>query len=281
MFEKVKRLFKREIVETLKYHIEYENEISVEEFSNYLLGINKEYKRFVGKKHKTELSVISIEKGSIDLILTTKAVLDSIDVINNIVTLATFSSNLFSLLRKYKDNPDKMKQDLDAKEINKSQVQLVRGVTGGKAPISITNIQLTQYINGTEIDTETISNANMKALSSLYLPELKEPVNSISDSEIFESVLFRFHKITEPTNTNKTTDYSGFLKIDGDIYKDAKKVVFLNTEIRNSFDFNENPFDKHYLIDVKIHKNNNGSISKYEIIGNMGLYETPLLSIMK
>lgn len=251
-------------VDRLKIKLDYDKEsgLSLRELNNYLQGLNKSYSDFTSQK--SELLIKEVSKGSICFDFTQYVI---IPVLTNVISngVYDFGKSLIESVKYIKSNKNIISllagKDKIAQEHVKNAL-VISGKTGdGATTINQINIK-SLSINGNlnlslyKEDIDTIRNLNL----SLD----KEDIDTIKQ-DVYESVKLEFKTVTCP---NEKGSYSGFIK---EISKDAKKISFKDSSIKNSFSFSKEPFEKTYLVSVIVYYNASVSVRRYEVTENLGI----------
>lgn len=229
----------------LTIEIEYENFISLSEFYQSLEGWNNQYDRYISLTYKGEncdkLLVKKVRDGSIILELAS-SVMPLISDCNTILLFFEQIKNIFNWLTTKIGNKPKL--EITDLENTKKIIAPIESHSENKINIFIQGDNNASIILNSK-DTSIISNNINEELKNL-----NEPKNIKDD--IKENVIMKLKQIKND-ETSKNTK--------GIIHEiDAKEhtVLFTSPSLKNDIlHTNDNPFLMNYLVNVKIHKENN------------------------
>ncbi len=163
---------------------------------------------------------------------------------NALLTLTTVLSNVQTILNKVENS----------QPLSHVEQKTIQPFVAINSKVTIQNIN----INGKTYDTSAMDPGVIFQENDVEKSEKMER----QDAKMYESQELLFTKI----DTNKNNNCAGMIK---SIDEDAiKKVAFASQEIKDMFEFSEvaDPFKHVFIVDVKVHYNENGTVAKYEII---------------
>ena len=248
----------------LTFKIEYENSLSLHDFTESLDGLYHEYNKHLVNIKNTEpketLLIKEIKQNCIliDLISSATPLLSDY---NNIYTFYTSLKNIVTWLHTKKDTKPKYDIDdlLNIKKIFSPAVhddnRITYSIKGDNNTINVIDKAFVDKLNEN-------ANAEITKLSQNNKPE------PLEDSSIKENVILKFIQI-EGTENNINKNTKGIIS---EIDKKPHPVMFeegLKHQIIHEEPF---PFNKNYLADVKVHTLND-KINAYTVLAIKDSYE--------
>jgi hypothetical protein len=238
----------------LTINIEYEEAIPLSEFTASLEGWNSQYNRHLSpaeiKENSDKLLIKQISKGSILVELMSSA-MPLLSDYSNLYTFFSTMQILFNwLLSKKGKKPNVEIRDIeDAKKI--------------VAPINTDDKKMNIFFNGDvqnvyiidKVSAETITrNANDELLTFSKPEEIKE------DQTNAKNVLLKFNQIEDAEKNNKKT--RGIIS---EISNKSFPVMFSEGLKHGIVHGSENPHNKNYLVNAKVHIEND-EIKAYTVL---------------
>jgi len=243
--------------------IKYEEAIPLLDFKDILEGINNQYKKQItdtNNENKDDILLIKeIKKSSIELCL-----------ISSVYALLSEANNLFSFYTNFKYlvtylssmkgtkpvfTSEDVKDIVNIAKTLKSTDRSLHIKTGDNSPVFIVDsVTATKILNNSP---------------SVYEQLEKPPEPPAEQSLNFNNVIIKFEQV----NKNET-DIKNTKGVISEI--DPKKhypVIFSDTTLKDKIAYGTgNPFKKNYLVDVKVHKENE-KIKSYIILAINDSYD--------
>jgi len=245
----------------LTIKIDYKKSISLYNFKTSIDGWYNQYNKHLTSqnisKEEDTLMIKEIKSGSIEMFLYSSAMslFPHIETINTITTFFTSIKNIVGYLSTLKGTKPKY----DIEELQNIK-QIVAPITNNDNSISLTvngNIEIGNvYVidNVTAQITRKNADKEIKRLSEV------EPVVPVLDELFKEKVLLKF-RIVEGTNKNNKSTKGIIAEIDNKAHP-----IFFDEGLKQQIVLgSDNSLVKKYLVDVKIHKENE-AISAYTIL---------------
>ena len=254
-------------MEKLTIKIDYDKHkgLSMSEFTQYLVGVNNEYAKYTNKK--SELSIQNIDKGSIIFEFTQTIIMPTLMGIVDYGVYEFGNYLIKTLIYAVNTNINELIDGFNKKEQRTiNYLNTLKNITNNYGTINFINITTS---NGTQDQSYNVNKDTMKDISDNILPLLDSPMKNDNgkDIEYYESMELQL----KTTSTGQEKVYKGIIK---DIDKKIKKVVFINSDIKNQFCLEDTFFEeKPYIVSVNVYFNPNKSVRKYEIVEYLGLSE--------
>jgi hypothetical protein len=255
-------VMEKESSDFLTIKIYYKNSISLFNFKESLEGWYNQYNKHLSQsnisKDEETLLIHEIKSGSIDITLIS-SVLPLLNDFNTIISFYTSVKNLITWLSTAKGKKPKY----DIEEL-KNIKQIV-------SPVNSTDKSIKISVNGNQntivvIDKVTVQKINRNVDKELLKLSVKDNIDILPDFSNREKVLLKFKQVESTEENNKST--KGIIS---DIDKKAYPILFDEGLKHPIIHGTDNPLVKNYLVDVKIHRENN-KINAYTILNVIDSY---------